>query len=57
MEGIVIIQAFIDKKGCVTETVVLQGIPNSGGRQENKILPGEKAGPGDRRVDEYFSQF
>ena len=30
MEGIVIIQAFIDKKGRVTETVVLQGIPNSG---------------------------
>jgi len=26
----VIIQAFIDKKGRVTETVVLQGIPNSG---------------------------
>ena len=25
-----ITQAFIDKKGCVTETVVLQGIPNSG---------------------------
>ena len=25
-----IIQAFIDKKGRVTETVVLQGIPNSG---------------------------
>ena len=30
MEGIEIIQAFIDKKGRVTETVVLQGIPNSG---------------------------
>ena len=30
MEGIVIIQAFIDKKGRVTEPVVLQGIPNSG---------------------------
>ena len=30
MEGIVIIQAFIDKKGRVTQTVVLQGIPNSG---------------------------
>ena len=25
-----IIQVFIDKIGCVTETVVLQGIPNSG---------------------------
>ena len=30
MEGIVIIQAFIDKKGRVTKTVVLQGFPNSG---------------------------
>ena len=30
MEGIVIIQAFIDKIGRVMETVVLQGIPNSG---------------------------
>ena len=30
VEGIVIIQAFIDKIGRVTETVVLQGIPNRG---------------------------
>ena len=30
MEGIVVIQSFIDKKGRVTVTVVLQGIPNSG---------------------------
>ena len=30
MEGIVIIQAFIDIIGRATETVVLQGIPNSG---------------------------
>ena len=30
MEDIVIIQEFIDKKGRVAQTVVLQGIPNSG---------------------------
>ena len=52
-----IFQAFIDKIGSAMEIVVLQGIPNSGGRQENKIIPGEKAGPGDRRVDEYPSKF
>jgi len=30
VEGIVIIQVFIDKIGRMMETVVLQGIPNSG---------------------------
>ena len=30
IEGTVIIQAFVDKKGIVTETIVLKGIPNTG---------------------------
>lgn len=30
IEGTVVIQAFVDKKGKVTETVVLKGIPNTG---------------------------
>ena len=30
IEGTVVIQAFVDKKGKVTDTVVLKGIPNTG---------------------------
>ncbi|MBA7562584.1 hypothetical protein ES708_04237 [subsurface metagenome] len=30
IEGMVIVQAFVDKRGNVTETVVLKGIPNTG---------------------------
>ena len=30
LEGTVVIQAFVDKKGKVTDTVVLKGIPNTG---------------------------
>ena len=30
IEGTVVIQAFVDKKGRVTDTVVLKGIPNTG---------------------------
>jgi len=30
IEGTVVIQAFVDKKGKVTDTIVLKGIPNTG---------------------------
>ncbi|MFQ6615236.1 MAG: energy transducer TonB [Fidelibacterota bacterium] len=30
IEGMVVIQAFVDKRGRVTETIVLKGIPNTG---------------------------
>ncbi len=30
IEGSVIVQAFVDAKGRVTETVILKGIPNTG---------------------------
>ena len=30
IEGVVVVQAFIDKKGRVKETIILKGIPNTG---------------------------
>jgi len=30
IEGTVIVQAFVDKKGRVKETIILKGIPNTG---------------------------
>ncbi|MEC9456729.1 MAG: energy transducer TonB [Candidatus Neomarinimicrobiota bacterium] len=30
IEGVVIVQAFIDKKGRVKETLILKGVPNTG---------------------------
>ena len=37
IEGQVIVQCFIDKKGKVTETIILKGIPNTGLDQQSSV--------------------